>query len=315
MLVAARGDLVGQQPALQVGQPGVERGAAGGVDRHRVDQHPLAAVHAAREHDGVLLPGLAARQEPPPGPPQRRAHRAGVEQGVHPRGQRVAAGQLRELARGQLVLRARPGDRARVGRVLQPAVGVGDAVAVQDVDDVEAWSGGVDVGLPHADEVSVTPWGSRALGVAGPVRRPARAPGAMSRPTAPSDVSRRRHAVSVGSGSRRAEASCATGSTPAQRPPAAMSSSSSPGGPVRTLTLASARSSATTAVAASSLAPGWRACSQEPGDSCSTIARSAASRSSASVTSRARRAPPRCGSSSSGGRPSGRTRRRRGASP
>ena len=150
VLVAARRDLVGQQPALQVGQPGVEGGAAGAVDRHRVDQHALVAVRAAHEHDRVFLPGLPARPEPPTRPPQGRAHRARVEQGVHAGGQCVAAGQLGELGRGQFVLGARPGDGAFVGRVFQPTVGVGDALAVQDVDDVEPWGGGVDGGLPHA---------------------------------------------------------------------------------------------------------------------------------------------------------------------
>jgi hypothetical protein len=42
-----------------------------------------------------------------------------------------------------------------------------------------------------------------------------------------------------------------------------------------------------TTVAASSLALGSRACSQEPGDSCSATARSPAVRSAASVTIRA----------------------------
>ena len=69
---------------------------------------------------------------------------------MHAGGEGVAAGERTEVGRGQLVLGAGPGHRALVGRVLQPTVGVGDTVTVQDIDDVESCSGGVAVGLPHA---------------------------------------------------------------------------------------------------------------------------------------------------------------------
>ena len=61
---------------------------------------------AAHEHDGVLLPGLAACPEPATRPPQRRADGSGVEQGVHAGGERV---------RGRGARRAGP-RRARPGR-------------------------------------------------------------------------------------------------------------------------------------------------------------------------------------------------------
>ena len=138
--------------------------------------------------------------------------------------------------------------------VLQPAVGVGDPVAVQVLDQIEAFGAGI-AGSTHARRGYVTRPASAARG------GQRRAPSRSGAGPAGADVRRDRLArpgrVGPGCG---APNTVRIGSTPAHRPPAAMSSSSSPGGPVRTLTLASARSSANTAVAASSRRPGSRAC-------------------------------------------------------
>ncbi len=230
----------------------------------------------------VLLAGLAAGEErrarpatAAPTPTRPTAARAGVAASRVPAGQRV------EVLAGQRVLRRRPRRGARVVGVLQPAVRVGDAVAVQVLDEVQALGVGVRARsrgprLRHPVRWSAGP---------APGRRSAPTNGALSRPTG------RRRARAPGcrragwGTARAAPKTVRTGSTPAQRPPAAMSSSSSPGGPVRTFTLASARSSANTAVAASSRRSGSRACVPRAGGELLDDGVQRGQRSSGSVTS------------------------------
>ena len=168
----------------------------------------------------MLLPGLAARREPATGPPQRRATQPASSRACSGR-RAVAAGQRVEVAAGQLVLRGGPLARARVVRVLQPAVRVGDGAAVQVVDEVQALGAGVGgSGRSRATRV-VHP----RVGTAS--RRRDRT------------CERRIWGTCAGAGSRPAAGRAAgapttvrTGTTPAHRPPAATSSSSSTGGPV-----------------------------------------------------------------------------------
>jgi hypothetical protein len=110
-------------------------------DRGRVDQHPLDALPIGRQQHAVVLAGCAAQEEAPLAAPVRGADGARVGELGQPGAERLA---LRlavlpgPLERGvQLVLRGRPGHGARGGRVLQPTVGVGHAVAVQLLDQIE----------------------------------------------------------------------------------------------------------------------------------------------------------------------------------
>ena len=79
--------------------------------------------------------------------PDRDAHDAGGQQVADPVGEGVATGPAGGVLGVQVVLRVRPGLRARVVGVLQPPVGVGHRVAVQVVDEREALGIGVVGGL------------------------------------------------------------------------------------------------------------------------------------------------------------------------
>ncbi len=141
VLVPARGELVGDAAALAVGQPRVERGETGRIDRHRVEERT-----AVDEHDGVLLAGFAAGAEPAARPPRRGADRSGVQQVLEPLRQVPSAGECLQVCRGERVLLGRPRDRPRIGGILEPPVGIGDPVTVQVLDEVEPRG----VGVAHA---------------------------------------------------------------------------------------------------------------------------------------------------------------------
>ena len=149
LLVAALRELVGQQPALVVGLPAVQRGGARRVDRHRVDQRPLGLARpAVRPVTAVYStacswPGLPPQVEPAVAAPDRRADQPRVLQLGQPGGQPLAAGQRAQHLGPELVLRRLPGSGLLAVGVLQPAVGVGDVVAVQILVDVLAGSGGI----------------------------------------------------------------------------------------------------------------------------------------------------------------------------
>ena len=134
-LVAAAGELVGQPPALQVGQPAVQRRQPGFPLRAAGRAGRGARRPAPVTQHRVLLARLAAGGEPAAGPPQWRRHRPGFQQVPDLLGEGGAAGQGVEVALGEAVLGGRPRDGARVVGVLEPAVGVGDAVAVQLLDE------------------------------------------------------------------------------------------------------------------------------------------------------------------------------------
>ena len=131
LLVAAVGDLVGQQPALLVRCPRVEGGGAGRVERHRVDEHPVRLTRRRRDQRCMLLARLAPQEEAALAPPDGAAHQAGGRQFRDPRGQHGPGRQGRQLPGGQRVLCRQPGAALiRIG-VFQPAVGVGHGVARQ----------------------------------------------------------------------------------------------------------------------------------------------------------------------------------------
>ncbi len=147
LLRAALGQLVGQQVPLLAGLPGIERREAGRVERDRVDEHALGPVGVDREQDAVLLRALPPHEEATVAPPDRDAHDAGGQQVADPVGEGVATGPAGGVLGVQVVLRVRPGLRARVVGVLQPPVRVGHRVAVQVVDEREALGIGVVGGL------------------------------------------------------------------------------------------------------------------------------------------------------------------------
>ena len=158
LLVAAHRHLVGDPVALPGRRPRVEGGGARRVQRHRVDQHPLGAVEVADAQHGVLLAGVPPGGERPTGPPDRDADRAGTHQLAQPVGEGRAVGEGAQQLGGVVVLRGRPRRRPRVGRVLQPPVGVGDGVPVQVLDEVEAGgeADGVRVARGHLPTVTRT---------------------------------------------------------------------------------------------------------------------------------------------------------------
>ena len=149
LLAAALRDLVGQQPALVVGLPAVQRGGARRVDRHRVDERPLGLARPAVRpgHGGVqhrvLLARLPPQVELAVAAPDRRADQPRVLQLGQPGGQPLAAGQRAQHLGPELVLRRLPGSGWLAVGVLQPAVGVGDVVAMQILVDVLAGGGGI----------------------------------------------------------------------------------------------------------------------------------------------------------------------------
>ena len=143
VLVAAVRELVGQPATGQVGYPGIQRGQALGIERGRVQQHPFGAVALPQVQHRVLLAGIAAGEEGPPGSPQWNRHRTGGQQRVQGVREPLPAGQGIQPFAGQRVLGLRPGHGARILRVLQPTVGVGDAVTVQVLDQIEAFGAGI----------------------------------------------------------------------------------------------------------------------------------------------------------------------------
>jgi hypothetical protein len=80
LLVAAHRDLVGEQTALLVGLPRVERRETGRVERHRIQQRPLGAVGVDGVENGVLLLRGAPHEELPLPAPHRCADRARPQQ-------------------------------------------------------------------------------------------------------------------------------------------------------------------------------------------------------------------------------------------
>ena len=142
-LVPSAGQLVGEQPALLVRLPGIERGQPGRVQRRRVDQHPLRFPAGGRQQHPVLLPGQAAHEELPRAAPGRGADVPGGHQlldpGLHP----GPPGQPGLRVGPQRVLRPQPLLRGGAARVLQPAVRVGDAVPLQILDEVVAARHGI----------------------------------------------------------------------------------------------------------------------------------------------------------------------------
>ena len=132
LLVAALGQLIGQQPALLVRLPGVQRGQPGRVDGHRVDEHLLRALAQPGAQHAVLAAGIAPGVEAPLAPPGRRPDIARAQQLAYPAGQPVPAGQLLPVRAEQPGLRRQPVLPLGARVVLQPPVGVVDLVT-QDV--------------------------------------------------------------------------------------------------------------------------------------------------------------------------------------
>ena len=98
LLVAALGELVGEQPALLVRLPRVERGQAGGVERHRVDEHPLRVPGSGGEQHPVLLAGRRRRKNwRSPRQTGVPTNPAAISSSIR-RGQRGPGGQVRGLA-------------------------------------------------------------------------------------------------------------------------------------------------------------------------------------------------------------------------
>ena len=140
LLVAALGQLVGDEVALRGGLPGVERDQAGGIDRHRVDQDPFDRAAAVRsrlgdDEDAVFLVAFPPHEEAPFTPPDRDADHAGAQQLTHPGAHALAAGPARRAVREELRLGGGPRHGPVVVGVLQPAVGIRDGVSVQHVHD------------------------------------------------------------------------------------------------------------------------------------------------------------------------------------
>ena len=84
LLVPAAGQLVGEQPALLVRLPGVERGQPGRVQGCRVDERPRRLARRGGQQRPVLLPGQAAQEELPRPAPGRGADVPGGHQFLEP---------------------------------------------------------------------------------------------------------------------------------------------------------------------------------------------------------------------------------------
>ncbi len=138
LLVPAGGQLVGEQPALLVRLPGIERGQPGRVQGRRVNEHPLRLPRGGRHQRPVFLPGQAAREELPRPAPDRGADVPGAHQLLEPGREPGPPGQPGLRAGPQRVLGPQPFLGFRARRVLQPAVRVGHAVAVQILDETGA---------------------------------------------------------------------------------------------------------------------------------------------------------------------------------
>jgi hypothetical protein len=91
----------------------------------------------------VLLARVAARGEGALAAPDRDADGAGVHELLQSGGERLAQRESAEHLGGQRVLGLRPLPGARIGRVLEPPVRVGDVVSVQVLDEVEPGGLGV----------------------------------------------------------------------------------------------------------------------------------------------------------------------------
>ena len=132
----------------------------------------------------MLLARVAARGEGAVAPPHGDADRARVHQLLEPRGELRPHRQGLEHVRGEGVLGLRPGLGAGVRGVLEPAVGVCDAVSVQVLDEVEP--GGL--GVAHRTHVS------------GRVASPARRTGGPANSAAPIPAPRVRMGQPAGLG-------------------------------------------------------------------------------------------------------------------
>ena len=150
LLVAALGELVGQQLALLVRLPRVQRGDPRRVDAHRVDEHALrrgrgvlGGAGTGRQQHGVILIGRAAHEELPVAAPGRRADRARPHELGDPRRHDVAARKRRGVLGEQRILRRLPGARFGQVGIFEPAVRIQHHVAEDLVGDFEP--GGVGV--------------------------------------------------------------------------------------------------------------------------------------------------------------------------
>jgi hypothetical protein len=150
LLVAALGELVGEQLPFGVRLPGIQRGDAGRVDRHRVDQDAFGrASSGSGEQHGVIRVRGAPEEELAVTAPGRRADRACPHELGDPPCQRVAAWQCRGMPGEQRVLRRQP--RARLGglRVLEPPVRIPYHAAGDLLGDLQP-AGGGEVQFGHA---------------------------------------------------------------------------------------------------------------------------------------------------------------------
>ncbi len=164
LLVAAVGDLVGQQPALVVRCPRVEDGGPGGVERRRVDERPVRLTRRRRDQHGVLLARLTPQEEAALTTPDRAAHQAGGGQFPDPGGQLGPRRQGRQVPGGQRVLRRQPGTALIRARVFQPAVGVGHRVARHLLHEIQAPGRGISRGRSgHDRTLRCRPGGPRML--------------------------------------------------------------------------------------------------------------------------------------------------------
>ena len=141
LLVAAFGHLVGQQAPLLVRLPGVQRRQPGRVDGHRVDEHLLRVLARRGTQPGaehaVLGAGVAPGVKAPLAPPGRRADIAGAQQLAHPCGQPLPARQFFPVGGEQVRLRREPPGPFGARVVLQPSVGVADAMSQDVLGQVE----------------------------------------------------------------------------------------------------------------------------------------------------------------------------------
>ena len=150
LLVAALGQLIGEQLPLLVGLPVVQRGDAGRVERYRVDQDAFGrGSPGGREQYGVIGVRGAAEKELAVTAPGRRPDRACPHELGDPRRQRVTARQGRGLLGEQRVLRRQP--RARLGgiRVLEPPVRIPYHLSEDLLGDIQP-AGGGEVQFGHA---------------------------------------------------------------------------------------------------------------------------------------------------------------------
>src|SRR5699024_1387688 len=88
-LVAAFGELVGQQPAGRVDLPGVQGGQPLRVEGTGVDERPLVRFPAPEVEHGMFLVGRAPGEEAALSPPHRCTHTAGPEKGLYLFGETV----------------------------------------------------------------------------------------------------------------------------------------------------------------------------------------------------------------------------------